>query len=675
MSKIDPLADIAILGGALTSNNDKIEAAFENTLSRDGSVPNSMQANFDINGYRILNLPTAVSDNEPVTLGQAALIAGVENPLTADSVGAVLYPQTAVELSASVTPESYVYPPGHVLRYYDNGGDYSTAILNALKSGEEVYLVPGADHPIDSTVTYTGSSCIIRGNNATISPSSAVTALSLNPTATGVSTTLASDAQVNTYGITVTDTTGFNVGDLISVQSSAAWEYNPSGGNLKRGEMHRIQAITGSIFTLDSPLYGNYDTGSETVTITAYTPNTVYLENFTVDYAVDDICTGIGIYNANDSVVKNVCVNNAATTGIYISHSYNTALENCNVHGANRASYGYGIQIDESYNVWVHNSHFTKSRRGIDISGTFPSRKCGGVACSYDGTGTDTAAAALTGDNSGFGAHETAEFCTFEGCTISNVKDGFLLRGANLTVNNCEAVGDVNNSFAVVSRGANMRVTNNRYSAALRPRKTLDVVAADDDEQKLPWFVYISNPEAWDSTTGTYIHVADNHVEDIKNGFFGITISTDSGGTSITEFGGLKCLNNTMVFGGSTATTTVRMFDVASGTFTLKNSYVHDNVIRLEQDAATFEFVDTGLTLDSTVSIKQPKWGATASVADGGTITHGHIKTPSVVLCTASTSSEFISVTAIGATTFTVAIKKDDGTAGTTQTVYWLVDG
>lgn len=62
--------------------------------------------------------------------------------------------------------------------------------------------------------------------------------------------------------------------------------------------------------------------------------------------------------------------------------------------------------------------------------------------------------------------------------------------------------------------------------------------------------------------------------------------------------------------------------------------------------------------------------GAT-SVANGGTITHGLAATPTRVRCTPSVSGEMVSVTARGSTTFTVAIIKNDGTAGTTQTVYW----
>lgn len=55
---------------AYNSNNDAIEEALENTLSRDGAVPNHMLADFDMNSYRIVNLTYAVSDSEPVTLAQ-----------------------------------------------------------------------------------------------------------------------------------------------------------------------------------------------------------------------------------------------------------------------------------------------------------------------------------------------------------------------------------------------------------------------------------------------------------------------------------------------------------------------------------------------------------------------------------------------------------------------------
>ncbi len=56
--------------------------------------------------------------------------------LSRSNVGAVLYPQTAAEASAGVTPTYYYYPPGDVRRYGDNATpgttDMTTAIRNAI---------------------------------------------------------------------------------------------------------------------------------------------------------------------------------------------------------------------------------------------------------------------------------------------------------------------------------------------------------------------------------------------------------------------------------------------------------------------------------------------------------------------------------------------------------------
>jgi hypothetical protein len=65
--------------GVLTANNRAIESAIDNTLSRDGSTPNQMAADIDLNGNTLLNIDgldmnssritgllAAVADDEPV---------------------------------------------------------------------------------------------------------------------------------------------------------------------------------------------------------------------------------------------------------------------------------------------------------------------------------------------------------------------------------------------------------------------------------------------------------------------------------------------------------------------------------------------------------------------------------------------------------------------------------
>jgi hypothetical protein len=95
MAKKPTLTDIAANGfAAITTynaNQDAIEAAFDNTLSRDGSTPNSMEANLDMNSNYIINLLDPVNNQDAVTklyLSTAisnAMLAGV----TPSSLGIV----------------------------------------------------------------------------------------------------------------------------------------------------------------------------------------------------------------------------------------------------------------------------------------------------------------------------------------------------------------------------------------------------------------------------------------------------------------------------------------------------------------------------------------------------------------------------------------------------------
>ena len=154
MAKLETLSDVPGVA-PINANNDRLEAALANTLSRDGSSPNFMLANLDMNNRRILNLPTAVSNSEPVTLAQAASIAGVENPLTTESVGAALYPETEAETTAAVTIVSYQYPPGDVRRY-GAAGDATTndtAAFAAALSANKHVTVPAGNYLVSTALT------------------------------------------------------------------------------------------------------------------------------------------------------------------------------------------------------------------------------------------------------------------------------------------------------------------------------------------------------------------------------------------------------------------------------------------------------------------------------------------------------------------------------------------
>jgi hypothetical protein len=67
---------------AINVNNQTLEAALENTLSRDGTGPNALNANLDMNGNKIINLAPGVLANDLATVAQVeALVEKVASSL------------------------------------------------------------------------------------------------------------------------------------------------------------------------------------------------------------------------------------------------------------------------------------------------------------------------------------------------------------------------------------------------------------------------------------------------------------------------------------------------------------------------------------------------------------------------------------------------------------------
>lgn len=69
---------------ALNDNSDLIEAALENTLSRDGTGPNNMEANLDMDSHRVINLTDGVNNQDAATVKQVnAIVAAASSGLIA----------------------------------------------------------------------------------------------------------------------------------------------------------------------------------------------------------------------------------------------------------------------------------------------------------------------------------------------------------------------------------------------------------------------------------------------------------------------------------------------------------------------------------------------------------------------------------------------------------------
>jgi hypothetical protein len=77
---------------ALNANFDAIEQAFQDVLYRDGSVPNYLEADIDMNGHTLLNLPSLVVGGVNISALNSALVwKGTWNSATTYAISDAVY--------------------------------------------------------------------------------------------------------------------------------------------------------------------------------------------------------------------------------------------------------------------------------------------------------------------------------------------------------------------------------------------------------------------------------------------------------------------------------------------------------------------------------------------------------------------------------------------------------
>lgn len=136
---------------ALNSELARISAAFENTLSRDGTTPNTMKADLDMDGHALLNVGASTAGNSIVTLEV------MQSYVDSRASGLILSRRERVVATAAqtlVTFTTLAYTPAtNNLAVYKNGlrvwlgTDYtetsSTSItfLAGLTAGDKIDVV------------------------------------------------------------------------------------------------------------------------------------------------------------------------------------------------------------------------------------------------------------------------------------------------------------------------------------------------------------------------------------------------------------------------------------------------------------------------------------------------------------------------------------------------------
>lgn len=253
LSTVSELQTFPSAAANINSNSDILEAAIDNTLSRDGTAPNQMGATFDMNSNRIINLPAPLGVTEPLRLGDITEIAG-DITINAIPAGGT----TGQPLAKNSATD------------YDAGWAAITGTGNFVKSTSPTLVTPALGTP--SAVVLT---------NATGLPVGSITGLG-----TGVGTALATNVGSGgapvlfngALGIpssgTLTNATGLPIATGVSGLGAgvATFLATPSSANLASAVTG--ETGTGALVFATSPTLVTPTLGAATATTLAFSPST-----------------------------------------------------------------------------------------------------------------------------------------------------------------------------------------------------------------------------------------------------------------------------------------------------------------------------------------------------------------------------------------------------------------
>lgn len=597
-----------------------------------------------------------ISDLTAATsIGATDVIPIVQSGTTKKLTATVLtgYVTTAAETSAGVTPADLSYAPGDVRRY--------TTIQDAFTAAQYGQHV----HFPNIGANYTASSITVYGNTYVTADAGVIIEKSSGDanshifdcigTLSGATALTASTAKRDVT-VAVTSASGYAVGDVVCIRDNS-YKWSTNGRNL---EFNEIAGISGTTITLKQRLIGAYTTGNSAEMLKVSKSKIVF-EN--IHCLIPSGQDGGAFYVQDMAFVQ---LNNCGSKGQKGQAGVQTwragfvevnGGEYSDGQSQSTGGYGYGISFAQSSHNCVARGVVTRNVRENAIS--LGSRFCKFIDCE----------AHSTYDNS-FNAHaDGSEDCEFINCrsyfarskgfvaggTASQAPDkrirfigceshysgymGFWADGAS----GVESEDIVFESCKVFHWGDDTGTSYGIYAFRSKRPRIIDCWLDANSETNARAAIKVE--------ICTDAIVKGNTVRGVSSGW-GI-IHANCTGVQIDDNSVADTGASGAIHAESTASTKV---------YVRRNKA--DNNVALTKNAGDIH-------LDNEWDTKRQRATGATSVADGGTITHGLLTTPTSVRVTGSVSGEFVSVTALSSTTFTVAIKTHANGAGTTQTVYW----
>ena len=609
------------------------------------------------------------------------------------------------------------------------------AAVDVTRNGG-VVLFDGSEYTIDATINIT-TSLALRGNGSTFN-SLLSTEQTPIIYATGTphgNRVLSVDAAKGDRTIYVTDVSDIRENQLILVYDYSDWP-GYFATNIP-GELHRVRSISEAdddgiyTITLYESLYRSYLV-EKTARARPISPIQVEISDFKfIGPGEDTDAQGIHLYYTDNSSIKNCKYSKIGSHANSIRYSFGTNISECNISNSNRSGLGYGIALGNGCaHVHIDNNTFRRCRHAVSQGGARAPGQCRDTFITnnvfYDGTATSIDGHPPLHSNYVIG---NTIYRTDGGCAINPGATHVVVQN-NVIVNgsiglrapvNCESLsitgnyiygtnanghsgilylssgsGSIGRSIkrlsvlnntcvgtytgiaavgtylyleqAVISGNVISGQTGDWQPISVLPTANLMkqcVISNNTIDGAIRDAIYIENaPNA--RIVNNEIRNPGNHPT--NNSFCGIRLGGDCSNSIISrnviykDGDADKGPRHYIIDGSRSAT--------PGESNNLRIEYnqfagARDSPINLKGENHIVRF-NTGYVTENS--------GSAPTVADGGTIAHGCAVAPTKVTLTGSVAGEMVTITSIDDTNITVAIKKPDGSAGTTQTIYWRAE-
>jgi hypothetical protein len=312
---------------ALNANFQAIVTALENTLSRDGTSPNTMSASLDMNSHRIINLEDAVNNSEAVNYGQ---VNAIVDAASTGLISSLIEHATATAGQTAFTLVGLSYTPGaNNLQVYLNGVLLRKTTDYTETSSTVVTLASGA---------LVGDSLTFISNTSTTSSVQNAAGVVYNPSGTGavatnVQTKLRESVSVKDFGAVGDGTTDDTAAIQAAIDASAN-VYIPAG-TYKITSALVVNRLGGSsimgagigITTIDNAGTGN---GIECKSAGGVdsTKLNIVVSDLSIDGNVSSL-SGLYAYDVAQCIFERIESKNNGSHGINCEMVVNSRIEKC----------------------------------------------------------------------------------------------------------------------------------------------------------------------------------------------------------------------------------------------------------------------------------------------------------------------------------------------------------